>query len=319
MSEALVAVVGMGLLGRGIAACLLASGYRVLGYDRSTVSLQKGAAAIDAAINELCEQGLPDVSIRQSWTSAYRESATLADLGEASFVIESIVEDADAKRRLFDDLERVVERTTPIASNTSAIPISALMTDRLHPERFLGMHWAEPAHATRFLELIRGAATSDEAFARAVALAEHCGKEPSFVERDVPGFIANRLGYAMYREALHLLEAGVADAETIDRSFRNSVGLWATFCGPLRWIDLTGGPTLYAKAMAPVLPDLANDSTIPATIADLAAANAEGIINGRGFYQYEHDEGEFWEMQFRSHAWNIKRLVDQERPLDPPA
>jgi len=151
----------------------------------------------------------------------------------------------------------------------------------------------------------------------AVALAKAIGKEPSRVLKDVPAFIVNRLGYAMYREALALLEAGVADVETIDRSCRNALGLWAAMCGPFRWIDLTGGPALYAKAMAGVLPTLSNATELPQTLQDLAAADARGISNLRGFYQYNEDEVRQWENLLREHAWKVRDLMNQYFPLNP--
>ena len=134
------------------------------------------------------------------------------------------------------------------------------------------MHWAEPAHATRFLELIRGEATSDETVRRTEELARRLGKDPTVCRQDIPGFIVNRIGYAMYREALHLVELGVADIETIDRSVRNTLGLWAASCGPFRWIDLTGGPALYARSMERVIPTLRNDAALPALLAALVRA-----------------------------------------------
>ena len=101
---------------------------------------------------------------------------------------------------------------------------------------------------------------------RAADLARRIGKQPSLVQKDVPGFIVNRLGYAMYREAVHLLELGVADVATIDESFRNACGLWAAICGPLRWMDITGGPARYARAMEAVLPTLCNSPELPETL-----------------------------------------------------
>ena len=137
----------------------------------------------------------------------------------------------------------------PIASNTSAIPITSLQEGRWHPDRFLGMHRFEPAHATRFLELVPGEYTCDATMNAAIALARRCGKNPSVLAKDIPGFIVNRLGYALLREALSLLALGVADAETIDRSFRNVCGVWSTVFDPLQWIDLTGGPVLHGECM----------------------------------------------------------------------
>jgi len=186
----------------------------------------------------------------------------------------------------------------------------------IHKERFIGMHWAEPAHATRFLEIIRGEQTSDEAFETAADLARRIGKEPSMVEKDVPAFIVNRIGYAMYREALNVLEMGVADVETIDRSVRNALGLWATMCGPFRWMDLTGGPALYGKAIEGVLPSLSNATELPKTMQDLREADAWGIANGRGFYQYTEEEARRWEELFRRHAWTVREVMNEYFPLE---
>jgi 3-hydroxybutyryl-CoA dehydrogenase len=313
-----VAIVGLGFLGRGIAACLLSHGYRVIGYSRSAEELAKAKQSIGQAIDEVIAHSGADQSLGKDWRHRYADTSSFGDLAQCDFVIESVTEDAEIKSKVFDEIEQVVAESVPVASNTSAIPISALQRARFHPERFLGMHWAEPAHATRFLELIRGELTGDAAFDRAAELARRCGKEPSFVDRDVPGFIANRLGYAVYREALHLIETGVADAETIDRSFRNSFGLWAALCGPLRWIDLTGGPMLYAKAIAPVLPTLSKEDSVPKVLSALAAEKAQGTINGHGFYEYTVEDAARWDQLLRQHAWKVKCLVDDERPLEPP-
>ena len=127
---------------------------------------------------------------------------------------------------------------------------------------------------------------------------------------DTPGFIVNRLAYAMYREAAYLVEQGIADVETVDRSFRNACGLWATMCGPFQWIDLTGGPALYAKAMERVLPTLSNATEVPRLFDELASRGAQGIANGEGFYRWSSDDAAQAEALFRKHAWNVHRLMN---------
>ena len=180
--------------------------------------------------------------------SLLRVADHLDALNTCDFVIESIVEDIDHKAALFDELESLLPPETVIGTNTSALPITLIQQGRTHPGRFVGMHWGEPCHISRFQELVRGEQTTDVTFTLAKELSIACGKEPSLVQKDVRGFIANRLMYAMLREALHLLESGVADVETIDRSFRNDMGFWATIAGPFRWMDLTGIPA-YASVM----------------------------------------------------------------------
>ena len=180
------------------------------------------------------------------------------------------------------------------------------------------MHWAEPAHCTRFLELIRGEQTADGPFHAAAELARAIGKEPALVEKDVPGFIVNRLGYAIYREALNILEMGVADAETIDLSFRNAAAVWTSLCGPFRWMDISGGPALYARAVRGVLPTLSNATEVPRALAKLAEEDARGTANGRGFYPYTEEDARRWEELLREHAWATRELLNRLFPLEHP-
>jgi 3-hydroxybutyryl-CoA dehydrogenase len=315
MEVSVVGVVGLGLLGRGIAGCLLAHGFPVVAYDISPAERSAARIAITNAIDELIDHGYCAPLVENTWRDHYVEAISLDELIHCQFIIESVFESAEAKANLFDQLEAIVPPGTPIASNTSALPITLLQENRRHPARFLGMHWAEPAHATRFLELIRGDRTDDASMLAATQLALALGKDPCIVQRDIPGFIANRIAYAMYREACNLLTMGVADAETIDRSFRDSVGLWASVCGPLRWIDLTGGPALYGKAMTGVLPTLSNATEVPEPIRSMMETNATGVRNGHGFFEYSPAEAKAWEHIYRKQVWRVRQTVDETFPL----
>jgi 3-hydroxybutyryl-CoA dehydrogenase len=310
-----VGVAGLGLLGRGIAACLLAHGFRVVAFTTGEQTYGRARDYISAAIRELIRNaGFPE-SLDQEWPQRFVETQTLSEFAACGFVIESVVEDTEIKQDVFDQLEAAVAAQVPIASNTSAIPITLLQAKRKHPERLLGMHWAEPAYATRFLEVIRGGQTSEQALSAAIRLGRHVGKEPGVVQQDIPGFIVNRLGYAMYREAVNLLEMGVGDVETIDRGFRNACGLWATLCGPFRWIDITGGPALYAKTMQNVLPALRNSAELPKTLQTMLANQDRGVLNGRGFYSYQPGDAARWETLLHEHAWEVRRLQERYYPL----
>lgn len=306
-----VGVAGLGFLGRGIATCLVAHGFRVIAFTRRQSTHDAAREYIADAIGKLIARAGFPPSLAEQWPDSYLPVESCDQFGKCDFVVETIVEDIEAKQKLFDVLEAVIRPEVPIASNTSAIPISRLQQGRRHPERFVGMHWAEPAYITRFMELIRGQQTSDAAMESAATLGKAVGKEPAMVQKDVPGFIVNRLGYAMYREALGVLEMGVADVETIDRSFRNAFGLFASMCGPFRWIDISGGPVLYARAMKDVLPSLSNATELPDTIRQLADSDAQGTINGRGFYQYTEKEAEEWEQLFLEQAWAVHKLQDK--------
>ena len=313
MANELIGVAGLGLLGRGIVACLLGHGFRVMAFTTGEDTHQKARVYITEAMSELLEHGVMDPALHAKWQQHYTEVDDLDRFAECNFVIESVTEDLEIKQRVFEILESVLPPDTPIASNTSAIPITTLQHRRQRPERFLGMHWAEPAYATRFLELIRGERTNEETMQTALLLGRRTGKDPAIVSRDVPGFIVNRLGYAMYREALYLLESGVADVETIDRAFRNACGLWATFCGPFRWMDITGGPALYAKAMSGVLPSLSIDQKLPETMLHKWERNERGTKGGGGFYSYGPGDEERWAKALHEHAWTVWDLQQRYR------
>jgi 3-hydroxybutyryl-CoA dehydrogenase len=312
-----IGVVGLGLLGRGIAACLLARGFQVIGYTTGEHTYERAREYVSEAIRELVAHAGFPASLEREWQERFVEARSLADFAPCDFVIESVFEDAGIKQQVFDEIEAVVSPRALIASNTSAIPITLLQSKRKYPERFIGMHWAEPAYATRFLELIPGEHTSAHAVSAALDLAQRVGKEPTLVQRDIPGFIVNRLGYALYREAVHLLEMGAGDVETIDRAFRNACGLWATLCGPFRWIDITGGPALYANAMQRVLPTLCNSPELPQTLQKMLANQDRGVVNGRGFYSYLPEDAARWEELLHEHAWEVYRLQQQYHPLNP--
>lgn len=313
-----VGVVGLGLLGRGIAACLLGHGFRVVAHARRQAVHDEAREYIARAIQDLVERAGFSVDLPAQWPARYVPVDSLESLAGCDFVIESVAEALAVKQDVFERLEAVLGPHVPIASNTSSLPITRLQRDRKHPERFLGMHWAQPAHVTRFMELIRGEQTSDEALAAAAGLARAGGKQPCLVQQDLPGFLFNRIAYAMYREALHLLELGVADIETIDRACRNALGLVATLSGPFRWIDLSGGPALYGKAMQRVLPSLSRATELPRTLQELMDRDAQGIANGRGFYEYTEEETRQWEQRSAEHAWDVRELMnryDDEEPI----
>jgi 3-hydroxybutyryl-CoA dehydrogenase len=310
-----VGVVGLGFLGRGIAGSLLGAGFQVIAVEKRPQAAKEAHAYIVEALSELAIHGAIPSQAALLWNERLTVSHSLADLKPCAFVIESVFEDLATKLQVFDQLEEIVGAERPIASNTSALPISRLQAGRKHPSRFLGMHWAEPPYATRFLEIIRGEQTSDACITLALELGRATGKEPCIVDQDIPGFIANRLGYAMYREAANLVELGIGDVETIDRAARNALGLWATLCGPFRWIDITGGPALYAKAMAGVLPTLNNRPDVPDIFRDKTEITEYGTPGQIGFYSYDEGEIERWQKRLHEHAWEVRRLQARYYPL----
>lgn len=303
-----IGVAGLGLMGRGIAACLLSRGFAVIGFTIGQESFREARKHIEWAIEQLIERAGLATEVRRQWSGNYSEATSLGDFARCDFVIESVTEDLQIKQSVFDELEGSLGADVPIASNTSSMPISLLQKDRKHPQRFIGMHWAEPCHATRFLEVVRGGQTDDATVDATLALGKLAGKDPSLVKKDVEGFIVNRIGYAMYREAFWLLENGVADIETIDRSFRNAMSVWANIAGPFRWMDLSGLPA-YAAVMKRLWPQLSCAKEVPALMTQLVDQGARGISNGKGFYDYTPQEAREWEQRLSENVWKVRQMM----------
>jgi 3-hydroxybutyryl-CoA dehydrogenase len=302
-----IGVIGLGLLGRGIVSCLLGHGLHVVAYSRDADLYALTREQIAQALDEMTQHGRPHAG--DDWQQRYVEAHSYDELRDVDMVIESVTEAPGIKREVFAALEAVVGAQTPICSNTSAIPISVLQQGARHPQRFVGMHWGEPCHILRFMEIIRGEQTSDAAFEAARVLAVKLGKEPSLVQKDVRGFVTNRLFYAMLREAFHLLESGVADVETIDRSFRNDMGWWATLAGPFRFMDLSGGAAAYALVAKELFPQLCNETALPALLQEYSAT-------GHSFYESSPEQNQEWQQKWHDFTWDIKALAEKHLPLE---
>jgi 3-hydroxybutyryl-CoA dehydrogenase len=235
-------------------------------------------------------------------------------LSNRTVIIESIVENRAAKKEVLRSIEEHVAPDALIGSNTSSIPVTLLQEETKYPERILGIHWAEPAHVTRFMEIICGEQTGLGFAGTAVELARSWGKEPTLVKKDIRGFVANRIMYAMLREAFFLVENGYATPADVDRSLRNDLGWWITLAGPFRYMDLTGIPA-YAAVMKDLLPELDCSKEIPPLMREAVDSGARGVSNAKGFYSYTEESAKRWEELFLKFSYEIRALA-QKYPED---
>ena len=305
--ESPVAVIGMGLMGRSIAACLLAAGHHVTGVAHRLETSAGVPERIRTLLLEMAEEGLLTEPI-DSVTGRFHLTLDLGDIAGAEIVVESITEDLNVKRDLLKRVEQVVAPHCILATNTSAIPVSLMQEGAKHPERILGLHWDEPAHVTRFMEIIPGKATAPEYLDHVTEFAWAWGKEPSKLRKEIRGFITNRVSYAMFREACNLVDSGVCTVEDVDRSLRNDVGWWIPFAGPFRYMDLMGVEG-YGRVMRELLPDLSSSPEVPKLMREVVESGGRGISNGRGFYQYTPEEARAWEDKFIEFNYKIRRLT----------
>jgi 3-hydroxyacyl-CoA dehydrogenase len=310
MSEKIrIGLVGLGLMGSSIATCILAAGHEVTALTRHIEKADEVKKRIFNFLNQLQEE-----KVLKEDPSRIIQKLTITD-DYSSFaghevVIESIIENLNDKKDVFQQLENVLSPTAIIGSNTSAIPVTILQNGLQHPERLFGIHWGEPAHVLRFLEVICGNQSDIKYAEKIVTLAEEWGKEPSLVKKDIRGFITNRLMYAMMREGIHLVENGYATIEDIDRACRNDMGYWITFAGIFRFMDLTGIPA-YLTVMKDLFPELDNSTKAPAFIEELVTSGAKGVSNAHGFYPYTKETAEKWEKLFVEFTYDIRKLSEK--------
>ena len=305
-----VGIVGLGLMGSSIAATLALHGQKVIAVSPIVSDLDGSAPKrIRNSLEECRQEGLTTKSADELM-AIIRFTSDYGDLKPCWLVMECVFEDLDIKREVFGKIEAIVSDDVIITSNTSAMPISMLQTHLKVPERFFGMHFSEPAYTSPFLEIVCGEKSPVQIGEQLHAIATQWGKQPTLVRKDIRGFITNRIMYAMYREAFHLVENGYATVADVDRACKNDGGTWMAFCGLFRYMDLTGLKAYHA-VMQDLFPELSNRTTVPKLIDDIAKADGNGVFNGKGFYDYTPEEAQKWQECFKSFAFDIQRLSDK--------
>jgi 3-hydroxybutyryl-CoA dehydrogenase len=302
-----VGVVGLGLMGSSIVICLLCSGHKVKAIAPMRENYLTALSVIKRELLLAEEAGLLQHPI-DYYLARLEISEEYEDLASCKLVFECVIEKPEIKFKVYKLIADTVPASTLIATNTSALPISFLQKTVPHPERFLGIHWAEPAYMTRFLEITKGAQTSQDAIDYAQNLAYKWGKEPTVLKKDIRGFITNRLMYAVYREALHLEACGVATIEDLDKAFRYDAGSWMTFMGVFQRLDMLGVAD-YRTIFTNLFPALSNAGTVPVLMEEMIGKNARGTKNRIGFYTYNKEEGESWDSAFARFNRAIYKLV----------
>lgn len=304
-----VGVVGLGLMGTSVATCLLAAGHPAAAVEIDAKKRRNARRRILNYLREMKREGLLRGDPREV-IGRLKVLEDYAGLDVCQLVVECAFEDLEVKKDVLRNLEAVIPARSIIGTNTSGIPVTILQQGAHHPERIVGIHWAEPAHITRFMEIICGKETNRACAERAAALSRRWGKEPSIVKRDIRGFITNRCFYALLREAFYLVEAGYATIADVDRSLRNDYGYWITLAGPFRFMDLTGIPA-YAAVMKDLFPELNCAREVPALMQKVVKSGAKGVSNAKGFYRYTPEEAKRWEKRFMKFSYEIRALAQK--------
>lgn len=282
MTKPRITVIGAGLMGHGIAQVFALAGHDVTIYD----SFEKTLATAKARILT----NLKDLGDDQSAVERVTPEGDLAKaVHNADYVVEAVLEDLPLKQKLFAEIEGHVRPDTILASNTSVIPITAIMQGLERRERALGTHWWNPPYLVPLVEVIETQWTSAEAVAFTMKLHADAGKKPAHVKKDVPGFIGNRLQHALWREAVSLVERGICDAETVDTVIKAAFGRRLAVLGPLENADMVGTDLTLAIHKT-VLPDIDNRPGPSPYLEKLVKDGKLGFKTGEGFRTWSQEQ-----------------------------
>lgn len=281
-----VAVIGAGIMGHGIAQVCAQAGKKVVLIDSSPQVIGSARERVQNSLEMLSRNGF--VSAAQADDALRNLSVTtqLEQAGSADVVFEAVPEKIEFKRSLFEQLDGLCGPDTVFASNTSAIPITRLAKFSHHPERVIGTHFYNPAQLIPLVEVITTEQTSPAVAERMMDFLVAAGKKPVHVTKDIPGFIGNRLQTAIAREAISLVQKGVATAEGVDAIVKNSIALRMLFSGPLEQRDLNGLDTHIAITQT-LYPDLEDAKEPLPLLREKVAKGNLGLKTGEGFYDWK--------------------------------
>jgi len=280
-----VAVIGMGTMGPGIAATLARGGLTVRCQDTSAAALDGAPAALAAAQETLEALGMPDRGGGEILVTGELETAVAG----AALVVETIPEDLELKRALLARLDGLVAGDCVLASDTSGIPVSRLQDGTCNPGRVIGMHWSNPPHIIPIVEVIAGVATASEVSDWMAELIRSIGLIPIVVRKDVPGFVENRVLYALLRECLDLVENEVIDPQELDACVSWGIGYKLAVVGPMALLDMAG-LDIYQAVGSYLNRELSSRADVSAEITGRTARGRLGIKSGEGIYSYAAEE-----------------------------
>jgi 3-hydroxyacyl-CoA dehydrogenase len=278
------AVIGTGTMGPGMGAVLARAGIDTALYDVSPEALEraKAGAELAAAVLERLD------AAKEDGGGLRFESDLGAALEGADFVLEAVPEKVELKQELFPQLEAGVGPEAVLASNTSGIPITKIASVCAGPERVVGMHWSNPPHLIPMIEVIPGEQTSQETVDAASELVRRIGYHP-VVEKEVAGFVENRILYAILRECLDLVDRGIIDPEGLDLNVRWGIGYKLAVIGPMELLDMAG-LDIYNAVGSYLNQDLSTSAEVSSTIRDLIDQGRLGMKTGGGIYDYTPEQ-----------------------------
>jgi len=299
-----IAVIGGGTMGADIAASFAASGWRAEIVNPHDAMAESLPARFHAAMQKLGAH--PDLGFQR------HERLDTVPWKEVDLVIEATPERLDVKQDVFRELERLALADTPLCSNSSAIPISRIGQGLATQQRMLGTHYFMPAHLVPAVEVVCSEHTDKAVADRVSEYLRSSGRVPVRVNRDIPGFLANRMQHALSREALSLIDRGIATPEDVDNAVRYGFGFRYIAAGPLLQRD-HAGLDIHCAAAATIYPDLCNDAEPARFMSDRVKAGHIGMKVKHGFYEWTDEDIATEKARYETALLGAKAILDREK------
>ncbi|SEB08940.1 3-hydroxyacyl-CoA dehydrogenase [Paraburkholderia sartisoli] len=284
--KAVVGVVGTGLMGVGIATQSALHGYRTIVHDVDAARLASVAPKAEAVLDELIDADRIDRAAKTAALARIETHGSLDVMASARFIIEAIPEVLALKHRLYEALDPLLAPDAILASNTSGFPPDALTAPLRARERFVIAHFWNPPHMIPLVEVVPGSETTPEVTAKTVELMSAIGMEPVQLAKAIPGFVGNRLQFAVLREALNIVRSGAATPEEVDRVMKASLGRRWGIVGPFESADM-GGLDTFVDIASHLMPELAKDEDVIDLLRAQVSAGRVGVRSGAGFYDWD--------------------------------
>lgn len=303
-----IAVIGAGLMGHGIALTLARAGQ----YVRITDPIAEARDNVSARIWQSMEaMGLGDAQITKTLKMIEICNTTAGAVREADVVFEAAPEKLALKQSIFAEVEEHASEACILASNTSVMPITDIMSDLRLKHRAVGTHWWNPPHMIPLVEVVKTKWTDDATAQAMFDLLADAGKTPVMVNKDVPGFIGNRMQHALWREAISMVEHGICDAEAVDTVIKSCFGRRLSVLGPLENADLVG-TDLTLDIHNTVLADLDSRPGPSPYLEKLVADGKLGMKSGQGFHNWTEDEADQVRKRVATHLTKLEGILDDE-------
>jgi 3-hydroxybutyryl-CoA dehydrogenase len=308
-----ITVVGAGTMGHGIGQEFASAGFDVVLQARTAATLSKAEEQISRNLHEMSDWGLLPTTEIQPIMNRIRSTTSLGEaVADADLVIESVFEDLELKQRLFSELDDLCQEHTILGSNTSSLMPSSLASVTRRPDRVLNIHFFYPPHLMPLVEIVRGERTSDETIHIAYRTVKAAGKSPIVVQKESLGFLANRLQSALLREALYIVEQGIATAQDVDTAVKTSFGRRLSVAGPIEMVEVQDGWDTTWTINHYILPDLDSSTTPSPVIRERIDRGELGPRTGKGFYEWTDESLQAWMERLTTALAKFLR-ADQER------